>query len=228
MTGSTGIPAEMRGLPRAMTSWRCGPGEVWTCGMGPRNAARWLEQGLGACRPGRLISAGYAGALDPALPLGQVLASWDPGFEAWPGVRPGRFHCSSRVAVTAREKAGLRAQTGADAVEMESGVIRVGCAQRKLPAATVRVISDTAGEDLPLDFGELLTRDDQLHFGKLAWRLICSPGVVPGLLRLQKSVRIAGDRLAEVLVRNLAPAGAGVRAQPDTSRTGIAVAGVPR
>ncbi len=175
--------------------------------MGPRNARRWLEIGLGTRRPGSLITAGFAGGLDPKLGLGDVVASSDPGFRPINGVRSARIHCADRVVVTVQGKAGLRTQTGADAVEMESGVIRDGCRERGILAATVRVISDVAGEDLPLDFGTLLTTDDRLHFGKLAWRLARSPQLVPALMRLQKNVAIAGERLAEVLAGHLGSRG---------------------
>lgn len=202
--GGRAVRSDPPGLPRAMARWTFGPEEVWACGMGPRNAARWTAVALEGRRPGRVITGGYAGALDPALALGEVLVSADPGFPAVDGARPARFHCVDRVATTAASKAALRARTGADAVDMESEVIRNACHRLGIPSATVRVISDRADEDLPLDFGELLTADDRLHLGKLAWKVATSPRLIPALMRLQKATRLAGGNLAEVLVRHLA------------------------
>ncbi len=204
--GQRVVRRDPRGLPKAMSRWECGDVEVWTCGMGPRNAARWTEWAFRDRLPRRVVTAGYAGALDPALAIGQVVASADPGYPPVDGARWARFHCSDHVATTAVEKAALRARMDADAVEMESGVIREACARRGIPSATIRVISDGASEDLPLDFGALLTRDDRLHFGKLAWRIVRSPKLIPGLIRLGKTTRIAAGNLAEVLVRHLGPA----------------------
>jgi nucleoside phosphorylase len=120
------------------------------------------------------------------------------------GARPAKFHCAERVAACAETKRALRLSTGADAVEMESGIIRAICGQHKIPSATVRVISDDANHDLPLDFNRLMDSDQNLRYGKLTAALLRSPGKIGTLLNFQKQTQAAAEKLAHVLVKVLA------------------------
>lgn len=174
-------------------------------GMGPANARRALADALAERQPGRVITSGFAGGLNPGLTPGTVVFEADPIVELQPALLaanalPGRFHCVQRVASTAREKRSLWQATGADAVEMESAVIRRLCSERGIPCATVRVISDAADEDLPLDFNRFLTDDLRLNYARLAVALARSPGKIRRLLRFQRRAKAAAERLAAVLL----------------------------
>jgi nucleoside phosphorylase len=179
--------------------------QILVTGIGQENARSAICPLLKNCSPRFALTCGFAGALNSQLAIGEVLFATDEAglLEklSRSGARPARFHCSSRVAVTAAEKAELRSTTGADVVEMESGVIQIICRERGIPCATVRVVSDTANEDLPLDFNQLSKPDASLDFGKLALAVAKSPGKLSSLLRLQKNCRFAAGRLAEVLAK---------------------------
>lgn len=173
-------------------------------GMGKANAARAVERALERKRPGWVLTCGFAGGLKPELPVGAVV--YDPGGAApWAstlsklGARPASFYSSSQIVSTATEKQLLREATGADAVEMESHVIREIATRKGIPSATIRVISDAAHEDLPLDFNRLLTRRFAISYPKLAWTLVRSPNRIPDLVRFQRTTREAARKLGVVL-----------------------------
>ena len=174
-------------------------------GMGRKNAETAVRQFL-ASQPVELIfTCGFAGGLEPKLTAGSVVfETSDADLAARltaAGATPARILCTDRVAVTVAEKSELRKTTGADVVEMESAAIQAVCREMSLPCATVRVISDTASEDLPLDFNQLYRPDMTLDFGKLGWTIAKAPWKIGGLLRLQKRCQFAAERLAAVLVR---------------------------
>jgi hypothetical protein len=89
---------------------------------------------------------------------------------------------------------------------MESAAIHAVCRERGIPCATVRVISDTADEDLPLDFNALAKPDKNIDFGELAWVIVKSPGKIGALMALQKKTKFAAEQLAAVLAKAVFPA----------------------
>jgi nucleoside phosphorylase len=175
--------------------------------------------------PDLVLTCGFAGGLNPELKLGDVVfeipsnssrresAQTESGEKLEPiylschdklmaaGAMPVKFFCADRIATTVAEKKQLRAETGADAVEMESAAIHAVCAEKRIPCATVRVISDTAIEDLPLDFNALTKPDKNLNFGKLAWAIAKSPGKIGALMELQKKTKFAAEQLAGILAK---------------------------
>jgi len=178
--------------------------KVLITGMGRRNTSTRFEQELKHFHPERVITCGFAGALNPNLRIGDLIfdADFDSGMSE-PllalGASHGRFYCSTRVAVSVAEKGELRRSSGCDAVEMESAVIRTMCRDRGIPSATLRVISDAAGEDLPLDFNALMTADQKISMTRLSLALLKSPGSIPRLMELQRNTRMAARRLADAL-----------------------------
>lgn len=177
---------------------------VLVTGMGVVNAGRAVAAALAAVRPALVLSCGFAGGLDPALARGDAVFAADPGF-VWrdrllaAGAKPVKFHCAERIAATAAEKRRLRESTGADAVEMESAAIVAECRQRGVPSATVRVISDAADEDLPVDFNRFLGPDHRLALSRLLGAALRQPGLLRALLELRRTTREAAQRLARVL-----------------------------
>ena len=173
---------------------------VLITGMGARNAERAVREVLRELRPSRVFTCGFAGALNPELSIGDVVCLREAPVA---GAKPAVFHCASRVAVTVAEKSTLRSQTGADVVEMESAIIARVCREAGVECVTLRAVSDTAHEDLPLDFNVLMTKDEKLSPFKLAFAVLKAPQKIPALICLGKNSALAAERLAEVLERGL-------------------------
>ncbi len=178
--------------------------EVIVTGIGRHNAAESIRNAIAIVKPSLVLTCGFAGGLNPELPTGAIV--FDEDMDAGLGdallglgAIPAKFHCAKRVAVTAAEKQQLYQSTGADVVEMESSVIRNICRQFEIPSATVRVISDAADEDLPLDFNALMTSDDKINYPKLAWTLMTRPNKIPKLIQFQRVTLITAQKMAGVL-----------------------------
>jgi adenosylhomocysteine nucleosidase len=173
-------------------------------GMGRDNAERNVSQALDEIKPRLVLTCGFAGGLNPKLKGAEVVFQADAGTDLHSkieqaGATPVTFFCARRVAITSEEKVRLWRGTGLDAVEMESETIRELCAQRDIPSATVRVISDAADEDLPLDFNTLMSPAQKIHYGKLSWALVRSPWKLAELLAFQQKTVDAAQSLGKML-----------------------------
>jgi hypothetical protein len=184
---------------------------VLITGMGRRNAFESLEKYFAKETPSAIITCGFAGGLNPMLELGSIVyemdegGPWEQALLASNG-KLARFHCANRVAITATEKHKLWQVTGMDAVEMESDTIREMARRKSIPSATIRSISDTAHQNLPLDFNRLLTPDHRIDFAKLAARLILSPRKIAELLKFQSNTIAAAQSMGAFLENLLKPA----------------------
>ena len=112
-----------------------------------------VRVGLAVSRPapeGRLVSFGIAGSLRSDLPIGTVIDAtrvvdergsvlWEGAPLGVSGARTGTILGASRIVDEPSERARLREQTGADAVDMESGPL----ARTGRLAGCIRAISDT-------------------------------------------------------------------------------------
>jgi nucleoside phosphorylase len=175
--------------------------KVVVTGMGRKNAESAARRAIAEHSPALILTCGYAGALRPDLRHGQLvsdvaIATLQSELQAI-GALATRFHCSERIASTAAEKQQLRATTGADVVEMESAVIHEIARVKGIPCATLRVISDVAEEDFPLDFNQLQTAGAKLDPLKLAFALVRSPGKIPKLIAFAKRLKPSGQALAQ-------------------------------
>jgi adenosylhomocysteine nucleosidase len=166
-------------------------------GPGPRLVERALER-----KPDvdRILSIGFCGALDPTLRIGDIVVSGEVPKGLQASFVQGDVVSVDRVAFTAREKCDLRAATGAAVVEMESAAVAQKAREWDVPFGCVRVVSDVAGEDLPLDFNRYRDADGRFERTRIALAALGRPfTVLPGLVRMDRHCRRAAERLGEFL-----------------------------
>jgi adenosylhomocysteine nucleosidase len=181
-------------------------------GVGARRAAAAADELLDAWTPDLLVMAGVAGALDPALSVGDVVVADAVDTDAerrTPGVIPvlrqppaslsrarrGTLLSIDRVLQTAAEKRGA-ASGGRLAVEMETAGLARVARERGVPWAALRAVSDTADESLPLDFNRLRDPDGDLPTSRVALMALAQPRSIPGLMRLGRNTSLAAEALA--------------------------------
>lgn len=173
-------------------------------GPGFRAAAMAMEQLLRRERPACVISAGTCGALDPALGIGDVLSvglvrneDGELPTTLWRGETV--LWSQDRVAVRAQDKAALLAR-GASIVDMEAIVVGRLCRQWEIPFGCVKAVSDTANEDLPIDFNRYRDEQGQFQRSRIA---IAGIMKLPDLLRLRRNTEHAVRNLGAAIERIL-------------------------
>lgn len=162
------------------------------------------------------ISAGLAGALEPAFHRGDIVAATisetlqqdsnatsdaillDLASSCGAKITTASF-TSERIVSTALEKEILRQKGGL--VEMESAHILTAAQQRGVPAIVVRAISDTADEDLPVDFQRVLDSHGHLKLGGLLKEIGLNINRIPLLIQFGRQSRAAAKSLADFLDR---------------------------
>ena len=166
---------------------------------------------------GAVISAGYAGALDPALAVGDLVLGENysspalliPARDRLRGepCRTGGLRTEPAAVERADEKAALHRATGALAVDMETAWIAAACAAAGLPLLSLRVVSDAADQDFPVP-GRVLydaVRQRPRYLALPAW-LAVHPGQIAPFARFVRGLGPARARLARALRNVLAHA----------------------
>lgn len=175
-------------------------------GPGPRLAAEAVCA-FAAELPSRVVSTGYCGALDPALQIADIVVcnrvmDADSNQRYQTADEFGATCLSGdRVIQTAREKQYLHENTGASVVEMEAAGVAVEAQRLGVPFHCIRVVTDTAHEDLAVDFNAARGDDGRFRTGQIVRAAFRSPGkALPQLVRLGGRARTATARLGDYLV----------------------------
>ena len=188
---------------------------VLLTGMGKENAIKAMSS-LPIHHHDVCISTGLAGALDPSLTCGNVVAAvvaetlqqdsnvMTDGtllhFAEACGAKMLPASLTSEAIVASAVQKEALCQKGS-IVEMESAYILAAAQQCRVPAIVVRAISDAADEDLPVDFARILDSYGHLKFSGLLREIGLHPYRIPPLIQFGRQSRAAAKALADFLDR---------------------------
>ncbi len=186
-------------------------------GMGRAAARRAATVLLDGHRPSWMVSAGFAGGLNPALGRYELALPdevIDPEGRRFPVHRPdalggirsaaGRLLTVDRLILDASEKRLLHETSGADLVDMESSGVAALCAERLVRFLSVRVVSDDAGTTLPPELGSLMTKSGSYRVGAALRAVWNRPSRIKDFWNLHEQALESADRLARFVAHCLA------------------------
>jgi adenosylhomocysteine nucleosidase len=176
-------------------------------GMGAEAARQATRLVLAGHAPRLLVSAGFAGGLDPRLARGSVIRptravtpEGDPIDLAHGSQDAGSVVTVERIVATAGEKLRLTAATGARLVDMETHAVATEARAAGLPCAAVRVVSDAAADELPGELARLAKpRSAWRRLGGVVGAIGRRPRLALDLWRLYEHAVVDGRSLAAAL-----------------------------
>jgi adenosylhomocysteine nucleosidase len=187
---------------------------VFHTGVGEKSCRAHIENFLRQQQCKYLISAGFAGALDEKLQIGNLLLSENfssPELMASPhldcaadGLFVGKLATVPGVIDSQSERDRLAAESGGAAVDMETEFIAAACAAHRVPMLSLRAISDTPSEPFPAPPNVLFDLEKQkTDFGRLALYLVTHPGALMRLRAFRRHIALARQSLTTALERIL-------------------------
>lgn len=202
-------------------------------GAGRERAARATAALLDTAPVHAIFAVGFAGALTPGIEPGalctadRVLALPDPrspriarcfATESPPADLPASRVSIRLTLVTtdqvighADEKRRLAYRMkeeweidGPLIVDMESAGVAEMAASRGVPFMAIRVVTDSATRDLPMDFARCVGSNGEFSNAALVGQLLKRPAALPGLVRLGRDSLSGARRLATYIEELLA------------------------
>lgn len=173
-------------------------------GIGRTSAEKATEAMMSVFRPKYVISAGFAGALDPALRQNTIH-------------RPTRICCDKefldivqkknadltlltvdKLVDTIVEKRRLWETCGAHLVDMESFAVAEVCRKYQVDFQSVRIVFDAAEEELPQEIRGISDPEKKIarKLGVFVGAFFKRPSCVVDLYQFRERALVSADRLA--------------------------------
>jgi len=184
--------------------------EVLHTGVGEKVCRQRVGKFLHDQRFDCLISAGFAGALNNDLQIGDLLLAGNfstvnlsetcVSLSDFP-IRIANLLTAPALIDSREERNKLARTSGAAAVDMETEFIARACAKHGVPLLSLRVISDTPRELFPAPTNVLFDIErQQTQILKLATYFFAHPHRIPRLVQFVRRIARAKNTLADALV----------------------------
>ena len=184
--------------------------EVLHTGVGEKVCRQRVGKFLHDQRFDCLISAGFAGALNNDLQIGDLLLAGNfstvnlsetcVSLSDFP-IRIANLLTAPALIDSREERNKLARTSGAAAVDMETEFIARACAKHGVPLLSLRVISDTPRELFPAPTNVLFDIErQQTQILKLATYFFAHPHRIPRLVQFVRRIARAKKTLADALV----------------------------
>jgi adenosylhomocysteine nucleosidase len=167
-------------------------------GVGAEAARRAAEAVIRWYEPGLIISAGFAGALDPTLQVGHTFTARHV-IDARDGSRTDSGNgegilISFETIADAQQKARFASAFGGHAVDMEAAAVARAAEAHGIKFLACKVISDTSDAHLP-PLGRFIDKDGRFQTGKFTSYIAFRPWLWKGLWRLASDTMKAAQAL---------------------------------
>jgi adenosylhomocysteine nucleosidase len=171
-------------------------------GIGAEAARRATEAAIQEARPVRVVSVGFAGALDSTLKVADVFEPCTV-INAADGARAetgsGQGTLVSYAAVAGREqKQRLGRAYGAAAADMEAAAVAQGAQARGVEFAALKVVSDAADFSMP-ETERFVASDGQFRTVKFAWHVAVRPWLWASTIALARNSARASRALCAAI-----------------------------
>ncbi len=180
---------------------------IWTLGLAGERSAVALKRMIEKIRPDLIVSAGFSGALQPGLALGDIVIGEnysDPALvrslRDRTDCRIGQIITVPDILETAAAKRNIGVRSGALAADLESAHIFRVCSEAGIPMLSVRTISDVLAQDMPVPGFVLINPETGKSDPPAIFRyLFRHPAKATQFAQLVRGARVAQQSLAKAL-----------------------------
>ncbi len=184
---------------------------IWHTGVGQKHCLLRMNEFLKSEHPDYLISSGFAGGVHADLQVGDLILAENfsdlqlrvkaeqmlTGYK----VKTVKIFTSSTIIDSIADRNEIARANSAQAVDMETAVIADVCATHGVRMLSLRVITDSLQDPLPVPPAVLFKVDRQrTDFATLLRYLLRHPGATPRLLNFYGQIARAREDLTSAIV----------------------------